>query len=206
MGFSGQAPGEILYPDPAFGHGCFPLSLGVAGWEGLSWEGAEVGRPEGLGAGLGETGRSLIHPPGMAPLPGSLEPSRGRPPSTALLVHQPRRPALPFPAQHPLPSCLWSGRGPWQSQPCGPGSPWLLGPFTRCPWVPSGSPCGLTRTTEVSLHPGLASAHRPLLFSKVRRRGASIHTSHSRTERREAARVPLGQSLPLPTLASQPLC
>lgn len=150
-GFSGQAPGETLCPDPTFGRGCFPLSLGGAGWEGLSWEAAGVGRPGGLGAGLGEAGSGLTHPPGLAPFPGSLEPSRGCPPAAA----QEACASFPSPVSPPLAwTCLWSGRGPWQSQPCGPGSPWLLGPFTLCPWVLVGSPCSLTRTTEVSSHPG----------------------------------------------------
>lgn len=156
-GFPGQTPGEILYPDPTFGLGCFPLSLGGAGWEGLPWEGVGAGRPEGLGAGLGEAGRGLTHSTGMPP-PGSLEPSRGRPPSPALLLlptpapggqHFPSQPRVPSPGW----TRLWSGRGPWQSQPCGPGSPWLLGTFTPCPWVLSGFPCSLTPTTEVSLCP-----------------------------------------------------
>ena len=73
--------------------------------EGLPWEGAGVGRPGGHGVGLGEAGRGLTHPTSMAAPhpPGSLEPSRNRPPSPACSARPPRRPVLPFPAQSLLP-------------------------------------------------------------------------------------------------------
>lgn len=91
-GFSGSAPAELLDLDwTRFGSRVAGTFLGAVG----------VGAPGGLGAGLGQAGSGLSHPPGMAP-PGSPEPSRGRPPSTVLL-HPPGRPTLPFPARRPLP-------------------------------------------------------------------------------------------------------
>lgn len=130
--------------------GLLPTVPGGAEWEGLPWEGAGVGSP-GSSAGLGEAGKGLLIPQAWPPQ-GPWSPAEAALP---LLPLHPRpleaHTSLPSPESPPLAGRLWSGRGPWQSQPCGPGSPWLLGTFIPCPWVLSGSPCSLTPTTEVSV-------------------------------------------------------
>lgn len=124
---------------PTSGLGCFPLSPGRAGWRDFP------GRVRGW-EGLGDMGwawarqeeASLIPQAWLPPTPqGPWSPA-----GTALHL-LPALPARPggqyFPSQPRVSSpgwtCLWSGRGPWQSQPCGLGSPWLLDAFAPCPWV-----------------------------------------------------------------------
>lgn len=142
-------PGSWARPLPTVpeGAGWKDLPGRARGWEGLGdlgWAGRGRKRPHS----------SHRHgPPRVSGAP--------RPPSPTLLQARPggqtSQPGVPSPGW----TCLWSGRGPWQPQPCGPGSPWLLRPFAPCPRVLSGSPCSLTVTAEVSSHPSLASVHRP---------------------------------------------
>lgn len=211
--FSGQAPGEILYPDRLLDSVASHCPREGQGG-GTSLGGCGGGKAWGTwgGPGRGRKRPQSSHRHGPLP-PGSLEHSRGRPPSPAGSTRPPGSPALPFPAQGPLPgwTCLWSGWGPWKPQPCGLGSPWLLGTFAPCPWVLARSPFGLTPTTEVSSHLGARQFSQTLPLRPVARRGLSrphVPFPHgSGGKGRGAARVPAGQPLPLPRFrAVPPLC
>lgn len=155
--------------------------------------------------GPGEAGRGLSHPTGMALCLQGPWSTAGA--ALHLLQALPARLGVQhFPSQPRVPSpgwtCLWSGWGPRKSQPCGLGSPWLLGTFAPCPWVLSRSPFGLIPTTEVSSHPGAQQFSQTLPLRPVARRGLSHpHVSFphgSGGKGRGAARVPAGQPLPLP--------
>lgn len=178
-GCSGPAPAELLDLD------------WTAGWQGLSWGLRGWRRLRDLGrAWARQEAASLIpqawppqgpqSPAGAARLPLSCSTHPGG-------QHFPSQPAVPSPGR----LCLWSGCGPWQSQPCGPGSPWLLGPFTPCPGSSQQVPAAWHGPQRSARALGPAGAHGPFLLAERHPVGHG-----------GAAGVPPSHS----ALASQPLC
>lgn len=101
--FSGHAPGETLYPDRLLDSVASHCPREGQGG-GTSLGGCGGGKAWGTwgGPGRGRKRPQSSHRHGPLP-PGSLEHSRGRPPSPAGSTRPPGSPALPFPAQSPLP-------------------------------------------------------------------------------------------------------
>ena len=134
--FSGRAPREILYPDQlldSLASHCPQEEQGGGTSLGGCGGGKAWGTWGGPGRGRKRPHSSHKHGPPQGPW---------SPAGTALHL-LPALPARPggqyFPSQPRVSSpgwtCLWSGRGPWQSQACSLGSPWLLDTFAPYPWV-----------------------------------------------------------------------
>lgn len=161
-GFSGRDPGEIPSPDPTFGLSCFPPSRGGKGGRDFPRRGCGGGKAWGTRGGPGRGSGKLptprgahTHPTGMPQCPQAGEAST----------------SLPNPESPPWPPGLWSGPSPWQSQPCGPGSPWLAGTFAPCPG-PGPGPAPQSLGPALPLHPptrrrGQLTAHVPHQHSQT---------------------------------------
>ena len=160
--FSGRAPREILYPDQLLDSVASHCPQEEQGG-GTSLGGCGGGKAWGTWGGPGR-GRKRPHSSHKhGPPPGSLEPSRNRPPSPACSARPPGRPVLPFPAQSLLPwldvPVVWPG--PMAVPGLQSGKSLALGhlrPLPLGPLVLSGSSFGLIPTTEVSSHPSIWSA------------------------------------------------
>lgn len=192
VGFSGRAwrnPSSRPAAGPAASH-CPLEDPGVRDFPGRV-RGREAW---GTRAGQGEAGRPGS-PHRHAP-PGSPEPN-GPPPPRPLRPppggqHFPSQPSTPPRLDVPV---VW----PWPraTEPCGPGSPWLPGPFAPCPGVPSSTARG-RHPPQGQLAPSSGSTDRCPLG---RSHGPGV--GHGG---RGAAGFPAGQPLPLPDFGLPPLC